>query len=397
MIKQRSMTFQVTLFTAIRLVLNTSGRMLYPFLAIFSRGLSVDLAAISLVIATSNGTSALGPILGPLADRRGRKFSMLLGLLLFTAGNVFVLVAPNYFSFFAAIVFANLGNVIFLPAMFAYLGDTVPYEKRGTVVAATETSWAGAFILGVPAAGLLINRFGWNSPFWALFGLGLISIVLILFLVPADKPIQHTSGSHFAQSFRLLFRSSRAWTGLLLGFGVVAANEIVNMVFGVWMEDSFNLQIAALGAASAAIGIAELAGEGVVAIVADRFGKERVISVGILLNIATLATLPLVNTHIWTALVWLFMFYFTFELIIVSTLPVITEVLPRARATMISAYISAVSLGRASSSAIATPIYQRNFFFNAGASILLNLVALLAIIRLRKNTRETLLKGTSVE
>ncbi|NTV36747.1 MAG: MFS transporter, partial [Anaerolineaceae bacterium] len=85
MIKQRSMTFQVTLFTAIRLVLNTSGRMLYPFLAIFSRGLSVDLAAISLVIATSNGTSALGPVLGPLADRRGRKFSMLLGLLLFTA------------------------------------------------------------------------------------------------------------------------------------------------------------------------------------------------------------------------------------------------------------------------------------------------------------------------
>ncbi|MCK7467040.1 MAG: hypothetical protein MZU91_02035 [Desulfosudis oleivorans] len=39
-----------------------------------------------------------------------------------------------------------------------------------------------------------------------------------------------------------------------------AANELVNLIFGVWLEDSFGLKIAALAGASAVIGLSELGG-----------------------------------------------------------------------------------------------------------------------------------------
>ena len=51
-------------------------------------------------------------------------------------------------------------------------------------------------------------------------------------------------------------------------------------IFGVWLEDSFDLQIAALGAASAVIGLSELGGEGLVAAFVDRLGKPRAIGLG---------------------------------------------------------------------------------------------------------------------
>ncbi len=381
----RSLTFQVVMFTAIRLVINTAERMVYPFLAIFARGMSVDLTAMAVVISTANATSGLGPVLGPLADRRGRKFSMLLGLAVFTVGSLAAALWPSYVTFFISILAAHIGNVIFLPAMFAYLGDSVPYEKRGTVVAATETSWALAFVVGVPAAGGLIAGFGWSGPFWALALFGSLGFLGVLLYADNRRPqATESAARHFTQSIRTLLTSPRAWAGLLLGFTVVAANDMVNMVFGVWMEDTFFLQLAALSGASAVIGIAELAGEGIVALAADRLGKERVIAAGILINIAVLACLPLLSASTAAALVWLFLFYLTFELIIVSTLPVMTEVLPEQRATMLSAYIGAVSLGRAAASLVAARIYGAGFASNVIGAVILNLAALLALRLMRR-------------
>ncbi len=41
---------------------------------------------------------------------------------------------------------------------------------------------------------------------------------------------------------------------------MTTGNEIVNLVFGVWMEDAFQLKLAALGGASVILGVANLRG-----------------------------------------------------------------------------------------------------------------------------------------
>ncbi|HUV26396.1 MAG TPA: hypothetical protein VMW34_03430, partial [Anaerolineales bacterium] len=63
--------FQVLIFTATRVVLNTMYRMVYPFLAVFGRGMGVDLPTISLALTLRSFTGVFGPFLAFIGDSRG--------------------------------------------------------------------------------------------------------------------------------------------------------------------------------------------------------------------------------------------------------------------------------------------------------------------------------------
>lgn len=386
----------VILLTGSRLVMNTSIRMVYPYLAIFAAGLNVDIGLISLALAVSMATSAAGPFLGPVIDRYGRKMGMLLGLFIFLVGTGAAGIWPGYFTFFLAVLLGNLGNNIFVPALQAYVGDHTPYSKRGLYMALLEVPWALSFTLLVPLAGSLIERTVWYTPFWYISGLTALAMVLIAWLIPNEQASTEGQLSIF-KDLKKVLKYRPALFGMAMGLFIVAGNEVVNVIFGVWIQDSFGVQIAALGAASAVIGISELAGEGLTMYLADRIGKERSVALGLILSSLFVLTLPWFGSSLAGVFVWLFLFYFTFEIIIVSSLPLISEVLPQARATMMTLYIASLSLGRATGDAIGPWLYQGGFWLNAGACILLNILAGVALSRVRISQRNSETKVEVIE
>lgn len=382
MLSARSLHQRLALFTTMRLTLNTSIRMVYPFIAVFAASLNKSVAMISLALAASMATSALGPFIAPIADRRGRKVGMLIGLVIFLAGTLAVSLFPNYFTFFIAIMLGNLGNNIFLPAMQAYLGDHTPYEKRGLVMAITELSWALSFILMVPLAGLLMEWTTWYGPYFALSAAAVLMILLLLKFIPADTPTEPEPLAVFSDIKKVLVYLP-ALFGILTGALFIMGNEVVSVVFGVWIQESFGLQLAALGAASIVIGVSELGGEGLVAVLVDRLGKERTIALSLVLNAIWVITLPWLGKTVTGAFVWLFFFYLTFEVAIVSILPLITEITPATRATMISLFIAALSIGRALGDVLAPLLFRGGFLINAAVCAGLDILALLALTRIR--------------
>ena len=168
MISKRTLNWRVALFTFSRLIINSSVRMVYPFLPVFAAGLRVDISRVSLAMAISMVASAAGPFIAPIADSRGRKVGMLLGMGIFLLGTSSAWVFPGYFTFLLALLLGNLGNNIFLPAFQAYMSDHTPYSRRGFYLAVAELSWALAFILFVPLAGLIIANTIWYAPFVVL-------------------------------------------------------------------------------------------------------------------------------------------------------------------------------------------------------------------------------------
>ena len=94
--------------------------------------------------------------------------------------------------------------------------------------------------------------------------------------------------------------------------------------------------IAALAGASAVIGFAELSGEGLVALLTDRIGKPRALALGLSANAAACILLPYIGTTKTGALIGLFLFYISFEYVMVSHVPMMTELLPGARATVLA-------------------------------------------------------------
>lgn len=362
--------------------------MVYPFLAAFARGLGVDLSVLSYVMTARALAGMFGPLAAALTDKRGRKVGILVGVGLFSLGAALVVAWPTFPVFAAALLLMTLGKYVFDISLVSWLGDRVPYERRGRVLAVTEFGWSLAFILGVPLVGFLIARRGWDSPFLAFASLGALAFLVLAFIIPKDAPAV-IAGSPAPENHSLfsILRSPAFFpilASLSLGLFSSAANETVNLLFGVWLEDAFGLQIAALGAASAVIGLSELGGEGLVAAFVDRLGKLRAVALGLAVNSLAALALPVLGKSEAGALIGLFFFYISFEFTIVSSIPLMTEILPSARATVLALNVAGLSLGRALGAFASPRLYGLGFGAVAAGAVVFNLLAFLALWRMKK-------------
>ena len=376
--------FQLVIFMLLRTIFNTMHRMVYPFLAVFARGLGVDLTTFSFVITARSLVGVLGPVFAPIADQRGRKFGMLTGATLFAVGMGLVALFPSLVTLSLALVLAILGKYLFDPALLAYFGDRIPYHQRGTALAITEVAWSLAFIAGVPLMGWLISMYGWNAPFPLLAVLGVLMLVIIWRMIPHEDA-HHTPTSDARVNYRAVLGNIPALAGISIALWASASNELVNLIFGVWLEDSFGLKIAALAGASAVIGFSELSGEGLVALTTDRLGKPRALMIGLIGNAFAAILLPFIGKTEIGALIGLFFYYLSFEYIMVSHVPLMSELVPEARATLLSFNLTGHSLGRAIGASLSTLIYQQfGFFPIVLISIFFDVLALLALGELTK-------------
>lgn len=385
-----SLFLQILAFVLTRVVLNTMLRMVYPFLPALSRGLGVDLVAISTALTIRSTTGFFSPFLATIADLRGRKTGMLLGLFFFTLGAGLVYVWPVFPVFVLTLVLTVLGNSIFSPSMQAYIGDRVDYSWRGRALAFTEFGWSLAFIAGIPVMGFLIARADWRAPFLFLAGCGLLAIFLLTWLVPRDEPKPDAQREPVLGNLRKIAAYPPALAGLLFGLLFNAGNEVVNVVFGVWMENSFGLQIAALGAASAVIGFSELGGEVLAGGLSDLFGKPRSLTLGLAVNSLAVLALPLISRSLTGALIGLFLYYLTYEFTLVCSIPVMTEVFPPARASMMALFIAGTSLGRGVGALFAAPLYDLlpSISGNVMGTLLVNLLAFMVLSRVFRRVNE---------
>ena len=376
--------FQLITFMFLRTILNTAHRMVYPFLPVFARGLGVDLTSMSLLMTARSLLGITSPLFAPMADRRGRKFGMLVGVVIFTFGVGLVTIHPSFWTLAIALMLAMVGKYMFDPAMQAYFGDRIPYHQRGTALAVTEVAWSMSFIVGVPVVGFLIDRFGWSAPFPIFTILGLAIFFVIWRIVPAEDS-HHKLTNNSRDGYRAVFTSVPAMAGISIAMWASAGNEMVNIIFGVWLEDSFGLKILALAGASAVIGLSELSGEGLVAFTTDRLGKPLALTIGLAGNALASILLPIIGQTQAGALVGLFLFYITFEYVMVSHIPLMTELVPSARATMLSMNVTGHAVGRALGAFLAAFIYQQfGFTFVALIAVVFNVAGLLALQRMQK-------------
>jgi predicted MFS family arabinose efflux permease len=306
---------------------------------------------------------------------------MLAGIALFTSGVALVALSPSLWTLTAALILALLGKYLFDPAMQAYFGDRIPYQRRGLALAVTEVGWSLSFIVGVPAMGFLIARNGWSAPFPVLAVLGAGMFAVIWWMAPR-RDANHIPARNPWANFGAVLRNVPALAGISIALWASAGNELVNLIFGIWLEDSFGLQIAALAGASAVIGLSELSGEGLVALLTDRIGKARALALGLSMNAGAAILLPFVGQTEIGALAGLFLFYITFEYVMVSHVPMMTEMAPGARATVMSFNLTGHSLGRALGAFLAPVLYSYGFEIVTAGVVVFNVIGLLALNRI---------------
>ena len=370
--------------TFFRLVLNTARRFVYPFAPVLSRGLGVSLSAITSLIAINQVTSLLGALIGPLSDRLGYRKMMTAGMAMLAIGMLAAAIFPIYAVVLVAMFLAGLGKSIFDPALQAWVGSRVPYRRRALVMGIMETSWSASTLIGIPLVAILMDRYGWQSPFLVMGGLGCIGAVALFFIIP-DEPepaSQKISPAEYLGAYSQLIANKPALGALGYVFFVSAANDNLFVVYGAWLEKSFGLGIVALGLGTSLIGVAELVGEGLTAAVSDRIGLKRALVTGLSLSVLSYFALPFLDMSLTAALTGLAVLFFIFEFTMVTSISLCTEILPGFRATMMSGFFATAGIGRVLGALIGGAAWQAGGILATGCiSGVLTFLGMLCLLR----------------
>ena len=141
-------------------------------------------------------------------------------MVLFTAGNLVSAIAPDYAWMMTGRIIAALAHGAFFGTGAVVAASMVAPTKKAGAIAIMFTGLTAANVLGVPFGTMLGQAAGWRSTFWAITGIGIISLVGILTLVPKTGAGDVAPGG--LRGELRAFRSGQVWLSILvtiLGYG----------------------------------------------------------------------------------------------------------------------------------------------------------------------------------
>src|SRR5206468_1593731 len=117
---------------------------------------------------------------GSLADRFGRKWMMLGGVVIFCAGSVMCAVAPGVSMVIGGRAVMGIGAAASEPGTLSVIRQLFPDGRERARALGTWSAVSGlALALGPVIGGLLVGVGGWRTVFWFNLGLGVVLLAAV--------------------------------------------------------------------------------------------------------------------------------------------------------------------------------------------------------------------------
>ena len=200
-------------------VVNRLGYVVTPFLVFYLGSRGVSTTQVPYVLGALGAGNLIGPLLGGLlADRWGRRPTMLIGLIGTALAQGMLFAAPNVITLaFAAVLLSGAGTMV-SPAAGALLTDAVPAEWQRRAFSLTH--WA--VNIGTAVAGIL-GGFLATRGYWLLFTVdattSLAFALIVAVLLPGERGGVRAAASPGGMGYRVVFRDP-LMRALLPLFGV---------------------------------------------------------------------------------------------------------------------------------------------------------------------------------
>ena len=329
---------------------------------------------------------AMQPVWGTLSDKLGRVRVIRVALVAVLVPGLVSALAPNLATLVAGRAVAGGLFAAVIPASLVYIGDTVPINLRQRALADQLATSALATALATVAAGMAAYLGLWRVAFAAPV---LLSAALGIFLLSRLPEPEREAGA--GPLARLGLAAKRPWAGLVVTLALVEGGVILG--FLTYLAPA--LEYAGYSAAVSGLvvglyGVATLGWTRVLKGASERFGKHVLLLVGgALLALGYAAGAlgqNLVGISVAACLVgggFAFMH---------STLQTwATEVVPEARATVISFFAAALFVGSGVATTAAAPLAEAGSFgtlFALAAVVAIPLALLAGFARLRYDARK---------
>ncbi|MFD8382564.1 MFS transporter [Streptomyces sp. NPDC059679] len=160
-------------------IVNRLGYLVTPFLVFFLAARGVTGAETTYVLGALGAGNLLGPALGGLlADRIGRRSTMLIGLLGASAAQGALFAAPGVLTMAAAALLLSAAGAMISPAAYALLADSVDAGRRQRAYAL----FGWGVNIGTAVAGVL-GGFLAAHGFWLLFTVDVATMLVYAVIV----------------------------------------------------------------------------------------------------------------------------------------------------------------------------------------------------------------------
>ncbi|MBC3193996.1 MFS transporter [Pseudonocardia sp. C8] len=219
---------------------------------------------------------------GPLSDRWGRRPVILTSLAAFTALAAATPLVSDAPWFILLRLVTALGASGVVPIGLALIGDLVPYQRRGRALGWLFGGMAGGMALGAAGGALGEPFLGWHGLFGTVAAIGLVLLALGTRLIPATpRPAAPPPARMVAAGFASLLHTPRGRRT----YGYVLVNAVLHSGIytwlGVYLHQHFGLDETHIGLALLGYGIPGLLLGPVIGHLADRYGRARIIPLGL--------------------------------------------------------------------------------------------------------------------
>jgi len=169
------------------------------------------------------GYVAMLPLIGRIADLRGRVPVLVAALLLFALGSLVTTIAYDMPSLVGGRFLQGVGGGGLVPATLALVADLYPAERRGVPLGVVSAVQEIGSVLGPLLGALVLAVAGWRAIFALNLAVGLLLAAAIQRLggVGGDSGVEHRREGRAA-----VYRDID-WLGMLLALIVLAAGGLV--------------------------------------------------------------------------------------------------------------------------------------------------------------------------
>ena len=136
-------------------------------------------------LAQAMSTAACAPILGKVGDVIGRKRTLLLGIAVFTLGNVLSALANSLVFMMIARFVVGIGTAAMTPVIMAYIVTSFPPNQVAKGFSLYMLISSASVIFGPTLGGLIISAYGWRAMLWTC--VAICAVTFIVCVLTAGK------------------------------------------------------------------------------------------------------------------------------------------------------------------------------------------------------------------
>lgn len=261
--------------------------MIIPILPHYTAALSIPTSGTGILFGSYAATLLLAtPLCGILADRVGRRRTMVWGLSGLVSATLLLATAQSFVLLITARLLQGAAAAATWTAGLTLVADIFPIETRGRAMGTVMTGAALGMLVGPIFGGLLYEWGGYDLPFLIAACLALIDGLARVALLPDTTPRSNTDISIITLLGHR--RVLLAGSVVLLAAGVVS---LLEPTLPLYLHQQFDASPSMIGLLFAVIALASGVVNPLAGILADRYGRWPIICTGLL---ALALTLPLI-------------------------------------------------------------------------------------------------------